>query len=200
MLKGVEEFTPDFYLTKRSNSMAQGYLAQVQALIDQKMKENPEDMKRKLKEIEEAKKRAKEAPKAPPKPPIDPKLTQELIEEMNKGGILDIQVVKDLIKRGADIKAKNVEDATVLHQASWFGDMELAKECLQAGIDVNAKDNDGDAPLFWAVRWGNNIALVELLISLGADVNAKTNRGDTPLHWAYSEEIQTLLKQHGAEK
>ena len=129
--------------------MAQGYLAQVQALIAERMKENPEEMKRKLKEIEKAKKKAKEAPKSPPKPSIDPQLTQELIEELNKSwDRLDIQVVKDLIKRGADIKAKNVEDATVLHQASWFGDMELAKECLQAGIDVNAKDNDGDAPLF----------------------------------------------------
>ena len=178
--------------------MAQGYLAQVQALIDQKMKENPEDMKRKLKEIEEAKKRAKEAPKAPPKPPIDPKLTQELIEEMNKGGRLDIQVVKDLIKRGADIKAKTVEDATVLHQASWFGDMELAKECLQAGIDVNAKNEWGWSPLAWAVR-KNNIQLTELLIDSGADVNYKDCNGEGLLYYAESEEMQALLKQHGAK-
>ena len=54
--------------------MTQGYLAQVQALIAERMKENPEEMKRKLKEIE----RAKKAPKN------DPQLTQELIEEMSK--------------------------------------------------------------------------------------------------------------------
>ena len=41
--------------------MAQGYLAQVQKLIDERMKENPEEMKRKLKESEEAKKKVKEA-------------------------------------------------------------------------------------------------------------------------------------------
>jgi len=123
--------------------MAGGYLAQVQALIAQRMKENPEEMKRKLKEIE----RAKKAPKAPPKPLIDPKLTQELIEELNKGSALNIQVVKDLIKRGADIKAKNKYEDTVLHRASNFGDMELVKECLQAGIDVDAKGLYGYTPL-----------------------------------------------------
>ena len=169
MLKGVEEFTPDFYLTKRSNSMAQGYLAQVQALIAQRMKENPEEMKRKLKEIEEAKKKAKEAPKSPPKPSIDPQLTQELIEELNKSwDDMNIQKVKDLIKRGADIKAKSKYDYTVLHVASCFGDIELAKECLQAGIDVNAKNKFGiTAPLFWAA-YEDDIEMQDLLKQHGA--------------------------------
>jgi len=174
--------------------MAEGYLAQVQALIDQKMKENPEEMKRKLKEIE----RAKKAPKAPPKPQIDPKLTGELIEELNKGAELDIQKVKDLIKRGADIKAKNRYDSTVLHWASWFGDMELVKECLQAGIDVNAKNNHGTTPLHYAVSW-DNIEMAKLLIDSGADVGAKDRDGDTPLHLADSEEMEALLRAHGAE-
>ena len=148
--------------------MAQGYLAQVQALIDQKMKENPEEMKRKLKEIEEAKKKAKEAPKSPPKPSIDPRLTQELIEELGKGLDLDFQKVKVLIKRGADIKAKNKYDYTVLHIASYFGDIELAKECLQAGIDVNAKNKFGiTAPLFWAA-YEDDIEMQDLLKQHGA--------------------------------
>ena len=132
--------------------MAQGYLAQVQALIDQRMKENPEEMKRKLKEIERAKKAPKtlKEPTAPPKPLFDPQLTQELIEELNKWAGLNIQVVKDLIKRGADIKAKNKYEDTVLHRASNFGDMELVKECLQAGIDVKVKDKWGRTPLYFA--------------------------------------------------
>jgi len=175
--------------------MAEGYLAQVQALIDQKMKENPEEMKRRLKEIEEAKK----APKAPPKPLIDPKLTGELIEELDKRVGLNIQVVKDLIKRGADIKAKNKYDSTVLHQASSFGDIELVKECLQAGIDVNAENKYDQTPLHWAVD-GNNIELAKLLITSGADVNAKDDDGQTLLDWAwYKSEMTALLIEHGAE-
>ena len=153
--------------------MAGGYLAQVQALIAQRMKENPEEMKRKLKEIEEAKEKAKKVPKTPKAPPktlIDPQLTQELIEELDKDSDeFNIQKVKDLIKRGADIKAKNVEYSTVLHIASYFGDVKLVKECLQAGISANAKDNSGFTPLHSAVS-GDNIALAKLLIDLGANV------------------------------
>lgn len=107
-------------------------------------------MKRKFKEIEEAKKKTKKAPKAPPKPLFDPQLTKELIEELDKGGELDIQKVKDSIKRGADIKAKDSHEARVLHWASYFGEEKLAKECLQAGIDVNAKDRYNRLPLHWA--------------------------------------------------
>ena len=164
--------------------MAQGYLAQVQALIDQKMKENPEEMKRKLKEIEEAKNA--------------PKLTRELIEELDKRSGLDIQKVKDLIKRGADIKAKNKYEDTVLHQASWFGDMELSKECLQAGIDVDAKNKYGSTPLHYVVYW-DRIEMAKFLIDSGADVNSKDRDGDTPLYWANSEEMEDLLIKHGAK-
>ena len=151
--------------------MAQGYLAQVQALIDQKMKENPEEMKRRLKEIERAKKAPKtlKEPNAPPKPLFDPQLTQELIEELaiTSWHGISFEKVKDLIKRGADIKAECEEGFSALYVASYFGDIELAKECLQAGIDVNAKNKFGNSPLIWAVHKGH-------------------------------KEMQDLLKQHGA--
>ena len=146
-----------------------------------------------IKEIE----RAKKAPKVQPKPPIDPQLTQELIKVLNKRTQLDIRVVKDLIKRGADIKAKNKWEATVIHWASWFGDMELVKECLQAGVDVNAKDSYDTTPLPWAVET-DNIELVKYLIASGADVNAKDSIGYTPLHWTKSEEMEALLRRHVA--
>ena len=121
--------------------MAQGYLAQVQALIAERMKENPEEMKRKLKEIEKAKKKAKEAPKSPPKPKpsFDPQLTQELIEQLDIGGQCDLELMKDLIKRGADIKVAG-KYGTTLHQACWFGDLELIELCLQIGVDLHLKN------------------------------------------------------------
>ena len=117
--------------------MAQGYLAQVQKLIDEKMKENPEEMKRKLEEIEEAKKRAKKAHKSI----IDPQLTQELIWQLDKGGQCKLHVMKDLIKRGADIKVAG-KYGTTLHQACWRGDLELIELCFQSGVDPNLEDYD----------------------------------------------------------
>lgn len=113
--------------------MAQGYLAQVQKLIDERMKENPEEMKRKLKEIEEAKKA--------PKSIIDPQLTQELIWQLNKGGYCKLHVMKDLIKRGADIKVAG-KYGTTLHQACWRGDLELIELCFQSGVDPYLEDYD----------------------------------------------------------
>jgi len=124
--------------------MAQGYLAQVQALIDQKMKENPEEMKRRLKEIERAKKTPKtpKAPKAPPKPLFDPQLTQELIEQLNEGCDCDLEFMKDLIKRGADIKVEG-DWGTTLHQACWKGDLELIELCLQNGVGPHLRSMRG---------------------------------------------------------
>ena len=148
--------------------MAQGYLAQVQALIAERMKENPEEMKRKLKEIEEAKKKAKEAPKSPPKPIFDPQLTQEFIEELDKDSDeFNIQKVKDLIKRGADINAKNKSGFTPLFLTVILDNVALAKLLISAGADVNAKNKFGITPLKYAVRRGH-------------------------------KEIEALLKQHGA--
>jgi ankyrin repeat protein len=177
--------------------MAQGYLAQVQALIAQRMKENPEEMKRKLKEIEEAKKKAKEAPKSPPKPSIDPQLTRELIEELaiTTWERISFEKVKYLIERGADIKAEREAGFSALYVASYFGDIELVKECLQAGMDVSG--NKEITPLHWAV-YRDNIEMAKFLIDSGADVNAKNEWGFTPLDWVESEEMRALLIKYGA--
>jgi ankyrin repeat protein len=131
--------------------MEQGYLAQVQALIDQKWKENPEEMKRVMEEIKAKEKKEKKAKvKNQKRVSFDPQLTQELIEELNKRRELDISKVKDLVMRGADIMAKNIHDDTVLHQACWFNDDKIAKFLLDRGADVNAINKYGQTPLHWA--------------------------------------------------
>jgi ankyrin repeat protein len=175
--------------------MEQGYLAQVQALIDQKWKENPEEMKRVMAEI-----KAKEKQKAKVKPPrqvsFDPQLTQELIEELNKDwDVVDMSKVQDLIKRGADVNAKSNWGTTPLHVTSRDNHIEIVKLLLDAGADVEAKDNFGRTPLHWA-SGNNHIEIAKLLIERGADVGAKANNGSTPLHVAHSDGMKTLLKKY----
>jgi ankyrin repeat protein len=127
------------------------YMAEVQALIDQKWKENPEEMKRVMEEIKAKEKKEKKAKvKNQKRVSFDPQLTQELIEELNKRCELDISKVKDLVMRGADIMAKNIHDDTVLHQACWFNDDKIAKFLLDRGADVNAINKYGQTPLHWA--------------------------------------------------
>ena len=76
---------------------------------------------------------------------------------------------------------------------------------MDAGTDVNAKDNLGATPLHWAIFKGHK-EIAELLISEGADVNAKAQESalglTTPLDWAITRnhtEIADLLRKHGGK-
>nr|AFV33485.1 ankyrin domain protein [Wolbachia endosymbiont of Drosophila simulans] len=54
---------------------------------------------------------------------------------------------------------------------------------IKGKAEINAKDNQGMAPLHWAVKVGH-INVVNGLIKGKAEINAKDNQGRTPLHWA----------------
>jgi ankyrin repeat protein len=183
--------------------MEQGYLAQVQALIDQKWKENPEEMKRVMAEIE-AKEKQKAKTKTPKQVSFDPQLTQELIEEMNKNWReVDMSKLQDLIERGADMNAKNNGGETPLYLACARNAFELAKLFIDRGADVRAKIQNGDIPLHVACEM-KAYECAKLLIDAGADVMAKAGFGDrwTPLHRASSNhafEIVKLLIEKGAD-
>ena len=89
-----------------------------------------------------------------------------------------------------------------VHKAAALGDIEVVKQFLDSGTDVNAKDETGGTPLDEAAGWGRN-DIVELLIAKGADVNAKfDDDGSTPLHlsaWRGHFETAELLIAAGSE-
>jgi ankyrin repeat protein len=177
-------------------SEQRNYMAEIQALIDQKWKENPEEMKKVMAEIE-AKEKEKAKAKTPKQVSFDPELTQELIKELNKKDWDDIDAskVQDLIKRGADVNSKNNYGQTPLHRALGNNAIEIAKLLIDAGADVEAKNNYGLTPLHLA-SGNNHIEMTEFLLERGADVNAKDKYGRTPLYVAGSDEMKTLLKKY----
>ncbi len=177
--------------------MEQGYLAQVQALIDLKWKENPEEMKRVMAEIKAKEKKEKPKSKHQKRVSFDPQLTQELIEELNKDWEeMDMSKIQDLIKMGADVEAKDERGRTPLHWASFWNHIETAKLLLERGADLEAKTNSGMTPLHWA-SYKDNIELAKLLLDAGADMNAEDNYGMTPLRWARGDdEMEALLKKY----
>ncbi len=63
------------------------------------------------------------------------------------------------------------------------GDLALAREAIEAGAEVEARDKDGHTPLHAACVNGHH-DIVRLLLFHGADVNAKTRHDFTPLHEA----------------
>jgi len=88
-----------------------------------------------------------------------------------------------------------------IHDAAHTGNIEAVKKHLDAGTDVNAKDEDGYTPLY-AVAGGGHNEIAELLISKGADVNAKDKDGWTSLHEATMgghKEVAELLIVKGAD-
>ena len=93
-----------------------------------------------------------------------------------------------------------------IHDAAYKGNIEVVKQHLAAGTDVNMKDNRGMTPLHWAVERGRK-ETAELLIAEGADVNAKYKDGETPLDVAThpdnpnknKAETADLLLKHGGK-
>ena len=62
-----------------------------------------------------------------------------------------------------------------IHQAVRGGNIEVVKQAIADGADVNAKTEDGWTPLHFATSVGYE-EITELLIAKGADVNARDNR------------------------
>ena len=86
-------------------------------------------------------------------------------------------------------------------KAAKSGNIEVVKQHLTAGVDVNVKDKLGWTPLHRAARYGRK-EVAELLIAKGGDVNAKNIDNETPLDWAIRRkhpETADLLRKHGGK-
>src|SRR5262249_11430067 len=81
--------------------------------------------------------------------------------------------------RGEDKPAPKALPAE-LAKAIRDGDLKTVRAQLDAGVDVNARDADGNTPLLLAAVYAGP-ECVELLLKKGADVNAANKAGATPL-------------------
>ena len=86
-----------------------------------------------------------------------------------------------------------------LYMAANLGDLNLVKELIEEGADVNAVTEEKNyTPLFVAAQNGY-LEVVKTLLEKEADVNAVTEKNFTPLHIAaqggYLEVVKTLLEK-----
>ena len=89
----------------------------------------------------------------------------------------------------------------LLFQAIRSGQIDTVKSLIQNGSVVNAKDENGNTPLHWAV-WYENLEIVRCLFSNGADIDARNNRNETPLHFSGMNdgvEVAQFLVSQGAD-
>jgi uncharacterized protein len=128
---------------------------------------------------------------------VDQMLTIGATPLLRAAKALDAPAIALLLKHGANPNLPNIRGTTPVMAAAGLGSVdadtrgvyttedsplrsvESLKLLLDAGGEINAKDNiRGQTPLHGAAFWGWNAA-VELLVQRGADLNAKDNQGKT---------------------
>lgn len=94
-----------------------------------------------------------------------------------------MEVLKKLIKYGAEVNITTWEQRTTLYEAVVNGNFEMVRFLLDNGASLKLDyENSKFNPLHWAASVGK-VDIVELLIEEGADVNAQDSDGRTPLNW-----------------
>jgi len=108
--------------------------------------------------------------------------------------------VRRSLELGADIKARNEQGLTPLHNAACSTDhSEVIKSLLRSGADIDARDNDfGRTPLHLAAQDSGHSGVIKTLLNAGADCGARDGSGSTPLHLAAAgsrspDAVETLL-------
>jgi hypothetical protein len=106
------------------------------------------------------------------------------------------EVARELLRRGASVRARNRRGAEPLHYATdglpgsdaWNPEAQFAtvELLIRAGADPNSADTSGVAPLHRAVRT-RSTAAARALLANGADVLVRNKHGSTPLHLAVQD-------------
>lgn len=104
----------------------------------------------------------------------------------------DVEEVKKLLAKGADINHQNVDGLTALHQACIDENYDLVNFLVDHGARLDIRDNEGWSALHAAASCGS-VEIAQCLIDHGADVSAVNNEGELPLDLAEEEDMEDLL-------
>jgi ankyrin repeat protein len=105
-----------------------------------------------------------------------------------------INVIRELIAKGADANAKDEYGHTPLHEAVWNTNPSkntIVKILIEAGADINTADEDGWTPLHHAAE-NSASSIAKILIEARADITLKTKKGKTALDMAKADDTDTL--------
>lgn len=113
------------------------------------------------------------------------------------------QAKKPTIDKEEATKEIKVNPPSVdIHTAVFMGNVDAVRQHIEAGSDLNAKDQYGSTPLIIAATF-NKPDVAILLIDAGADMNISGNDGSTALHTSAffcRTEIVKALLANGADK
>ncbi|KAM9311606.1 uncharacterized protein PAF06_009440 [Gastrophryne carolinensis] len=102
----------------------------------------------------------------------------------------------------ASLRSRCIDGSTLLHVATYFGELQSVQSLLQLEVDVNILDYKGATPL----QRSRDVETMQLLLLCGAEVDWQDDDGNTALHMVcYGElgkptrmDCLQLLLLHGA--
>lgn len=123
-----------------------------------------------------------------------------------------VQMIKVLLKAGADIHARDKNGATPLHRAVRTRCADAVKYLLSAGADATLPNKPGSTSFHLAVqntgRGGSGAEkakaaqrqIIQTLLDNGISPTLKDAKGKSVLAWAKSDWIQQMLATHGRSR
>jgi hypothetical protein len=116
-----------------------------------------------------------------PTPPSASKSAPPVISIQDAARTGNLEAIQQHIKATSNLNEKAPDSGgSPLHTAAVFGHLEAVQALVQAGADVNARNNDGATPLLVAAFFCRT-EIVQHLLAHGADKQAKDNAGKTAL-------------------
>jgi ankyrin repeat protein len=112
------------------------------------------------------------------------------------------ETVREILRYRPKLEAQDRRGKTAVFAAGEYryqvedaARVECVRLLVQAGANVNARDNDGNTPLHETF-----LTDVEAeLLKLGADVNARNKKGETPIFTTVDNKAIPLFIEHGAD-
>jgi len=135
---------------------------------------------------------------------------EDWFEESESTQDCRLDVVKFLLEHGADPDARNNDDSSPLHQASYYGSVKGAQLMPEHRANIHARTVEGHTPLHKVLYQLDdtsgtclNMCLdtIRGLLAHGADVDALDDDHATPLHLASYHGCAKgarILLEHGA--
>jgi len=112
-----------------------------------------------------------------------------------------LDILKCLLKNGADINTPNNKQITPLHSAASLGSLVTVRFLVENGARVNVENHLQNTPLHLALQSHNitdpfaRLAIAEFLLANGTPVNAKNRREKTPLHLILEQAVAFFTTQ-----
>lgn len=106
---------------------------------------------------------------------------QQLFEAIEEGKELVAEGL--VIRKRANVNARNADGDTPLHRAVEKGMRGLAEVLLKHGSNARARAKSGETPLHLAALHSEP-AYLDMLLAAGADPRARTDQGESVLLWA----------------